>query len=62
MAAKETPRLGTGGRQTGAGSGTSVPTVPPRRCKFLHPTHLTGCRQPAEPASDYCTQHSGNGP
>jgi len=34
-------------------------TVPPRRCKFLHPRHLTGCRQPAEPGSDYCARHSG---
>jgi hypothetical protein len=38
----------------GGGIGT---TVPPRRCMYLHPTHLTGCRQPAEPGSVYCARH-----
>jgi hypothetical protein len=32
------------------------------RCKFLHPQHLTGCRQLAEPGSDYCARHQGGGP
>jgi hypothetical protein len=58
MATEQTPRRDTGG-QTGAGNGTSGTTVPPRRFKFLHPTHLTGWRRPAEPGSDYCARHGG---
>jgi hypothetical protein len=29
------------------------------RCKFLHPSYLTGCRQLAEPGSVYCAIHGG---
>jgi hypothetical protein len=61
MAAKQTPRRQTGGQQTGAGSGTSAPTVPPRRCTYLHPTHLTGCREPAEPGELLCAAHRPDG-
>jgi hypothetical protein len=50
-------RPGGGGAQDGHGGGNVTLTVPPRRCKFLHPAHLTGCRRPAEPRSDYCAQH-----
>jgi hypothetical protein len=37
----------------------SAPTVASARCKFLHPRHLTGCRQLAEPGSVYCERHGG---
>ncbi len=57
MGTKRGPRRDAGGQKTGAGSGTSGTTVPPPRCAYLHPTHLTGCRQPAEPGSRYCAVH-----
>jgi hypothetical protein len=43
---------------------TTIPAAAARspRCAFLHPRHLTGCRQSAEPGSDYCARHSGSGP
>jgi hypothetical protein len=42
-----------------AASTVQADAVKGPRCKFLHPRHLTGCRQPAEPGSDYCTAHGG---
>ena len=52
--------VGKGGVPDGAVANSNVnATVARTRCKFLHPTHLTGCRQPAEPGSVYCTQHGG---
>jgi hypothetical protein len=46
--------------QDARGDGIST-TVPPRRCTYLHPRHLTGCRRPAEPGSDYCARHQDAG-
>jgi hypothetical protein len=48
--------------KTAPASGSSEGTVAPgaartARCAFLHPKHLTGCRQPAEPGSVYCARH-----
>jgi hypothetical protein len=51
------PRREGGAPDDAHGDGNVKTTVPPRRCKFLHPRHLTGCRQPAEPGSDYCARH-----
>jgi hypothetical protein len=55
-----------GGAQDGHGGGNVNATIPPPavkgpRCKFLHPSHLTGCRELAEPGSQFCTRHQGGG-
>jgi hypothetical protein len=40
-------------------SSTNPASVATRRCRYLHPKHLTGCRRPAEPGSGYCARHGG---
>jgi hypothetical protein len=32
-------------------------TVRDPRCGWLHPSHLTGCKRPAEPGSQRCAEH-----
>jgi hypothetical protein len=55
--------VGKGGVPDGAAANSNVnATVARTRCKFLHPTHLTGCRQPAEPGSPYCARHRDGAP
>jgi hypothetical protein len=60
MAEKQARRRETGGQQMSAGSDSGT-TVPPRRCTYLHPTHLTGCREPAEPGELLCAAHRPDG-
>lgn len=38
---------------------STTDTAKVTRCRFLHPSHLTGCRRPAEPGSVYCATHGG---